>query len=125
MKKLLMIIFSIILIYACGNAQTTYQRYDSSTKSAEYYLVKSQINSNTKMIEALKSTKTSYSNLNKNESISRSRIQGVISAKENENFRLNQKAYLLKDANNIEDINRYNNSVNYFKNQLQGGIYGK
>ncbi len=120
-----MIIFSIILIYACGNAQTTYQRYDSSTKSAEYYLVKSQINSNTKMIEALKSTKTSYSNLNKNESISRSRIQGVISAKENENFRLNQKAYLLKDANNIEDINRYNNSVNYFKNQLQGGIYGK
>lgn len=125
MKKLLIIIFSIILIYACSNAQTTYQKYDSSTKSAEYYLVKSQINSNTKMIEALKSTKTSYSNLNKNESISRSRIQGVISAKENENFRLNQKAYLLKDANNIEDINRYNNSVNYFKNQLQGGIYGK
>lgn len=125
MKKALLIIFSIILIYACGNAQTTYQRYDSTTRSAEYNLVKSQINSNIKTIEALNYTKSSYSNLDKDQSISRSRIQGVISAKQNENFRLNQKAYLLKNANNIEDINRYNNSVNYFKSQLQNNIYGK
>jgi len=51
-------------------------------------------------------------------SVTRSRIQGVICAKENENFRLNQKAFLLMDANRIDNTQNYNNNINQIRAQF-------
>jgi hypothetical protein len=63
----------------------------------------------------LKKQKESYSVLDKDQSVTRSRIQGVISAKENESFRLNQKAFMLMDANKISDVDRYNSEYNQYR----------
>lgn len=100
-KHILIFIIAIIIGYSCANAQSSYQKYDSVTRGAEYHIVKSQIESNKKQIEMLKYQKSSL-NL-KDSSVLRSRIQGVVSAKTDENFRLGQKAFLLMDANKVEN----------------------
>lgn len=100
-KHILIFIIAIIIAYSSANAQSTYQKYDTVTRGAEYHIVKSQIESNKKQIQMLQYQKTSL-NL-KDNSILRSRVQGVISAKTDENFRLGQKAFLLMDANKVEN----------------------
>lgn len=114
--KILITLFAFTTLKA--NAQSTYQKYDCVTRGVEYNITKSQINSNMKTMELMKESKKNYSVFNKSDSITRSRIQNVVSAKQNENFRLNQKAFLLRDANRIDDIDRYNNSVNNLRRQM-------
>jgi hypothetical protein len=118
-KQILLSIIFIYILISCSHGQTTYQKYDNVTRGAEYHIAKSQIESNRKMIKMLNSEKSNYSVLRKDESISRSRIQGVISAKQSENFRLNQKAFMLMDANKIGDVNRYNANYNALKPTLK------
>jgi hypothetical protein len=114
--KILITLFAFTTLNA--NAQSTYQKYDCVTRGVEYNITKSQINSNMKTMELMKESKKNYSVFNKSDSITRSRIQNVVSAKQNENFRLNQKAFLLRDANRIDSIDRYNNSVNNLRRQM-------
>jgi hypothetical protein len=114
--KILITLFALTTLSA--NAQSTYQKYDCVTRGVEYNITKSQINSNMKTMELMKESKKNYSVFNKSDSITRSRIQNVVSAKQNENFRLNQKAFLLRDANRIDDIDRYNNSVSNLRRQM-------
>jgi hypothetical protein len=115
MKNIIIIIATIWLTLSIAKAQTTYQRYDNVTRGAEYHIAKSQVESNKKFVEMLKKQKESYSVLDKDQSVTRSRIQGVISAKENESFRLNQKAFMLMDANKISDVDRYNSEYNQYR----------
>ena len=117
-NKTILTIVGALGIYSISNAQSTYQKYDSPTRGVEYNITKSQINSNKKTMELLKESKKSYSVFDKNGSVTRSRIQGVICAKENENLRLNQKAFLLMDANRIDNTENYNNNVNQIKAQF-------
>ena len=114
--KILITLFAFTTLNV--NAQSTYQKYDCVTRGVEYNITKSQINSNMKTMELMKESKKNYSVFNKSDSITRSRIQNVASAKQNENFRLNQKAFLLKDANRIDNIDKYNNSVNNLRRQM-------
>lgn len=118
-KYILLSIVIIWIITSCSYSQSAYQKYDNVTRGAEYNIVKSQIQSNKKMIQMLNNEKNNHSILNQQGSISRSRIQGVVSAKETENFRLNQKAFMLMDANKIGDINRYNSNYNALKPKLK------
>jgi hypothetical protein len=67
--------------------------------------------SNRQMIKMLENEKSKSSVMDPRGSVTRSRIQGVIGAKEEENFRLGQKAFLLNDANKINDVNRYNKTL--------------
>ena len=115
---LLMIVAFWIASNSC-KAQSTYQKYDSVTRGAEYHICKAQIESNIKIVQLINNSKKTYSIFDKNDSISKSRSQAVISAKENENFRLNQKAFLLMDANKIEDTSRYNSQLSKFRPTLQ------
>lgn len=119
MKNIIIIIATIWLTISISKAQTTYQKYDNLTRGAEYHIVKSQIQSNKKFVEMLKKQKDSYSVLDKDQSIVRSKIQGVVSAKEDENFRLNQKAFMLMDANKISDVDRYNSEYNKYRPTVQ------
>ena len=114
-------IFILVFIWIISSsyAQVTYQKYDNVTRGAEYHIVKSQIQSNKKIIQMYNNEKNNYSVLSRQGSISRSRIQAVVSAKESENFRLNQKAFMLMDANKIGDINRYNANYNRLKPKIQ------
>lgn len=116
-KSILVIIATLGISSVC-NAQSTYQKYDSTTRGVEYHIAKSQINSNRKTMELFKESKKNYSVFDKTGSVTRSRIQGVICSKENENFRLNQKAFLLMDANKIENIEKYNNNINQIRAQF-------
>jgi len=115
MKNILIIIGTIWLTLSIAKGQTTYQKYDNVTRGVEYHIAKSQVESNKKLVEVLKRQKESYSLLDRDQSITRSRIQGAISAKENENFRLNQKAFMLMDANKISDVDRYNSEYNQYR----------
>jgi len=81
-----------------SQAQVAYQKMDQSTRSVELYIVKAQVQSNAEQIKYLNEQKKSYSLFNKNESIARSRQQAIISAKENETFRLNHKIFLINKA---------------------------
>lgn len=120
-KYTLLIIVFIWIIISCSHAQVTYQKYDNVTKGVEYHILKSQINSNIKTIELLKESKKNHSIFNKSDSITRSRIQNVVSAKQNENFRLNQKAFLVMNANKIDDVGAYNQRVSNFRRQMVDG----
>jgi hypothetical protein len=107
-KNIILAILAFLITVNSSKAQVSYQKYDPTTKGIEYNIVKSQIESNKKQIELLNSQKQSLSLTR--DSIVRSRIQGVISAKTTENFRLNQKAFTIMDANKIENVQRYNNA---------------
>lgn len=119
-KKIILGIVTLVIIYSSSKAQSTYQKYDSVTRGAEYHLAKSQIQSNVKQIQLLNTTKEKYSIFN--DSKTRSQIRAIISSKENENFRLKQKAYLIMNANKIDDINDYNSSLNTLKPTLKQNI---
>jgi len=99
----------LITIYSCSHAQTSYQNYDPVTRGAEYHIATSQVRSNQKQIDLLKSTKGSYSTIDNSKT--RSRIQAVISAKEDENFRLRQKSYLIMNSTRIDNVDGYNQSL--------------
>ena len=100
-------------------AQTTYAKYDCVTRGAEYHIVKSQIESNKQEIRMLEEQKRKYSVMNSEGSRERSRIQSIISAKQNENFRLQQKAFLLMDANKIENVDDYNKNLQKVRPQVK------
>ena len=118
MKKPLAGLTSFLVWITVASAQTTYQRYDCVTRGVEYHIAKSQIESNRQMIKMLENEKKKHSVLNAQGSITRSRIQGVIGAKQEENFRLGQKAFLLMDANQVEDPARYNASLQQLRPKL-------
>ena len=118
MKKPLAGLTSFLVWITVACAQTTYQRYDCVTRGVEYHIVKSQIESNRQMIKMLENEKKKHSVLNAQGSITRSRIQGVIGAKQEENFRLGQKTFLLMDANQVEDPARYNASLQQLRPKL-------
>jgi hypothetical protein len=106
---------ALVLIAICSSnhAQTSYQNYDPVTRGAEYHITTSQARSNQKQIDLLKSTKDSYSTIDNSKT--RSRIQAVISAKEDENFRLRQKSYLIMNSTRIDDVEGYNKSISKLK----------
>ena len=105
-KKIILSTVALIVIYSCSHAQTSYQNYDSVTRGAEYHIATSQIKSNQKQVDMLKSAKDSYSVMD-NAKV-RSQIQAVISSKEDENFRLRQKSYLLINSTKIDNPEDYN-----------------
>jgi uncharacterized membrane protein YhiD involved in acid resistance len=112
-KKIILSVAALIVIYSCGHAQTSYQNYDSLTRGVEYHVSTSQIKSNQKQVEMLKSTKDSYSVMHNSKA--RSQIQAVISAKEDENFRLRQKSYLLINSTRIDNAQDYNAKLDQYK----------
>jgi hypothetical protein len=116
-KYIILAIFAIIIGANNGKAQTTYQSYDQVTRGAEYHVAKAQIESNKKQMQYLNQQKSKLSLTQ--DSQTRSRIQGVISAKSDENFRLNQKAFLLMDSKRIENVNKYNQDFNKLKASLK------
>jgi hypothetical protein len=62
-----------------------------------YHILKTQHNSNFQMVKMLENQKSYLNVMKPNESIQRSRIQAVIGAKQQENFRLQRKMdYLTK-----------------------------
>jgi uncharacterized membrane protein YhiD involved in acid resistance len=112
-KKIILSVAALIVIYSCSHAQTSYQNYDPLTRGVEYHVSTSQIKSNQKQVEMLKSTKDSYSVMNNSKA--RSQIQAVISAKEDENFRLRQKSYLLINSTRIDNVQDYNAKLEQYK----------
>ena len=116
-KSIILTILALIIAISGAKAQTSYQKYDDVTRGAEYHIVKSQIESNKRYNKLLQEQKNSLS-LTQDSKL-RSRIQGVISAKENENFRLGQKAFLIMDANKIEDVNKFNQMYNELRPKPQ------
>jgi uncharacterized membrane protein YhiD involved in acid resistance len=112
-KKIILSVTALIVIYSCSHAQTSYQNYDPLTRGVEYHVSTSQIKSNQKQVEMLKSTKDSYSVMNNSKA--RSQIQAVISAKEDENFRLRQKSYLLINSTRIDNVQDYNTKLEQYK----------
>lgn len=67
----------------------------------------------------LEEQKRKYSVMDSEGSRERSRIQSIISAKQNENFRLQQKAFLLMDANKIENVDDYNKNLQKLRPQVK------
>jgi hypothetical protein len=112
-KSIILAILALVITISGAKSQTTYQKYDATTRSTEYHIAKSQIESNKRYMKLLQEQKETLS-LSR-DSKTRSRIQGVISAKENENFRLGQKAFLVMDANSVEDPQKLNEMYNKLK----------
>jgi len=106
MKRVLQLLLSFFYSIAPGHTQVTYQKYDCVTRGVEYHIAKSQIESNRQMIKMLENEKKKHSVLNAQGFITRSRIQGVIGAKEEENFRLGHKIFLIKEASKTPDLIR-------------------
>lgn len=100
MKYLKYISLILIAFWALNKsqAQVHYQQMDPSSRSVELLITKSQMDSNNEHIKYLNEQKKKLSIMNKDESITRSRYQAMISAKENENFRLNHKVFLINKA---------------------------
>jgi len=89
--KYIIIIFVAIWSISPAKSQTCLE------KGMEYHILNSQKNSNFQLIKMLENEKQSLTVMKPNESIKRSRIQAVIGAKEQENFRLQRKIdYLIK-----------------------------
>ena len=88
------IILTIITIMACGSAKSQ----DCLSKGIEYYASKSQYDSNFKQTKLLQYQKDNLNIFNKKECIDRSRLQAVLDAKENENFRLKRKMHHILDS---------------------------
>lgn len=118
MKKTITWLACLPLCITLARAQTTYQRYDCLTRGVEYHIAKSQIESNRQMIKMLENDKRNHSVLNPQSSITRSRIQGVIGAKQEENFRLGHKVFFLNNANKVENTGRYNAALQQLRPKL-------
>lgn len=82
------IIYIYIAIWSISNSNA---QQSCLEKGMDYNILSSQKNSNFQMIKMLENQKQTLSIMKPNESIQRSRIQAVISAKEHENFRLQRK----------------------------------
>ena len=82
------IIYICIAIWSIshGNAQQS-----CLERGVDYHILTAQKNANYQMIKMLENQKQTLSVMKPNESIQRSRIQAVIGAKEQENFRLQRK----------------------------------
>ena len=90
--KLYQIIKYIVILFIAIWSITPAKGEDNCLeRGMEYHILKSQKNSNFQMIKMLENEKQSLTILKPNESIKRSRIQAVIGAKEQENFRLQRK----------------------------------
>lgn len=100
MKYLKYISLILIALWALNksHAQVHYQKMDPSSRSVELLITKSQMDSNNEQIKYLNEQKKKLSVMDKDESIARSRYQAMISTKENENFRLNHKVFLINKA---------------------------
>lgn len=89
--KYIIIIFIAIWSITPAKSQTCLEN------GMDYHILKSQKNSNFQLIKMLENEKQSLTVMKPSESIKRSRIQAVIGAKEQENFRLQRKMdYLTK-----------------------------
>jgi len=108
MKYTIFAIFAFWLISSKSNAQVAYGRYDQQTTCYEKNLIDSQIKANDKTINLLKYQQGNNSLFTSQGSIMRSRMQATINAKEQENFRLNQKTFALSDSKVINDKERLN-----------------
>ena len=90
----------IIFIFAWSNSSAKAQSCKPQScleRGMDYHILKTQYNSNFQMVKMLENQKSSLTVMKPNESIQRSRIQAVIGAKEQENFRLQRKMdYLTK-----------------------------
>lgn len=88
------IIYVFVAVWAISSANA---QQSCLERGMDYHIAKSQKNSNFQMIKMLENQKQLLSIMKPNESIQRSRIQAVIGAKEQENFRLQRKMeYLSK-----------------------------
>lgn len=101
-KYSLYILIGLYIISSGGNAQMTYQSYDGTVRGIEYNIAKSQYQANEAIIQSYKAQKDLYSNFSPEGSIIRSRAQGVIGAKVNENHRLKIKMIILKKSSPIQ-----------------------
>ena len=89
--KYIIIIFIAIWSISSSKAQSCLE------KGMDYHILKTQHNSNFQMVKMLENQRSSLTVMKPNESIQRSRIQAVIGAKQQENFRLQRKMdYLTK-----------------------------
>jgi hypothetical protein len=84
--KYIIYVFIAIWTISSANAQQS-----CVERSMDYHILNTQKNSNFQMIKMLENQKQSLSVMKPNESIQRSRIQAVIGAKQQENFRLQRK----------------------------------
>lgn len=87
--KYSIILIIVFLVYFGSSVNA--QQNDCLTRGINYHVSKAQVDSNIKHIKLLEYQKKNLSIFNKKECIERSRIQAVIGAKENENFRLQRK----------------------------------
>jgi hypothetical protein len=88
--------YAIIILVALWSVQKS-NAQSCLEKGMDYHILKTQYNSNFQMVKMLENQKSSLSVMKPSESIQRSRIQAVIGAKEQENFRLQRKMdYLTK-----------------------------
>lgn len=95
--KLYNIIKYVIIVFVAIWSISKCKAQSCLEKGMEYHILNSQKNSNFQMIKMLENQKQNLSVMKSNESIQRSRIQAVIGAKEQENFRLQRKIdYLTK-----------------------------
>jgi hypothetical protein len=81
------IILGILTIVCCSTGRSQ----DCYSKGIEYHVTKAQYDSNFKQTKLIQYQKDNLNIFNKKECIERSRLQAVISAKDNENFRLKRK----------------------------------
>jgi hypothetical protein len=88
--------YAIIILVALWSVQKS-NAQSCLEKGIDYHILKSQYNSNFQIVKMLENQKSTLSIMKPSESIQRSRIQAVIGAKEQENFRLQRKMdYLTK-----------------------------
>lgn len=123
-KYISYILFCFWLVCLNARAQTSYAKYDNHTTRLETKALDSQINYNNKNIESLRSERQNLSLYSSQGSIQRSRIQGLINAKENENFRLNQKRFSLDDSKVVRDkegLNKLRSEYPLYKLQNTDG----
>lgn len=103
LKYSIYVLIGIYIISSKSHAQVAYQKYDDTVRGVEYNIAKAQYQANNAIIENYKAQKELYSNFSSDGTIMRSRAQGIIGAKVNENHRLKTKMILLKKSAPIQD----------------------
>lgn len=101
-KYSIYLLIAFYIISSGAKAQMTYQAYDGTVRGIEYNIAKAQYQANEAIIQSYKAQKELYSNFSPQGSIMRSRAQGVIGAKVNENYRLKVKMIILKKSSPIQ-----------------------
>lgn len=103
-KYSIYVLIGVYIISSNSNAQIAYQKYDTVVRGMEYNITKAQYEANRAIIENYQTQKSMYSNFSKEGSVLRSRAQGIIGAKENENHRLKVKMIILKKSGQIQEV---------------------